>query len=241
MSTYTFTVKHSVIKTLALFAARKDIRYYLNGIAVDLRDPAAPTLVATDGHRLIAVDLLAHDPSVEITQGGVLPKIDVSIIPIDALLKIKPAKVGRTELPLTITLCDPVKITDASTGETVGFDRFTLARIATSPDAAVTCRLVDGRYPDWRRVIPSTEGVRLQAAASLYQVGYLSDMVEALQLLGIVGSKFPGLPLDCACYVPINQWNEEPITSARLLTLQERAMVLPFTKGVHAVLMNKRV
>lgn len=52
-------IEHSTIKALLNIAAKGDLRYYLNGIAIDVRS-ADTTLVATDGHILLAVPV-AHD------------------------------------------------------------------------------------------------------------------------------------------------------------------------------------
>lgn len=52
-------IEHSVIKALLTVAAKNDIRYYLNAVAIDVRS-ADTTLVATDGHILLAIPV-AHD------------------------------------------------------------------------------------------------------------------------------------------------------------------------------------
>lgn len=57
-------VEQSVVKALLTVAAKSDIRYYLNSIAVDIR-AADTTLVATDGVILLAVPV-THDPDAPI-------------------------------------------------------------------------------------------------------------------------------------------------------------------------------
>ena len=47
-----FTIEKNTLKALLLFAGKKDIRYYLNGVIVDGKESK---LVASDGHRLITV------------------------------------------------------------------------------------------------------------------------------------------------------------------------------------------
>ena len=49
-----FTIEKNTLKALLLFAGKKDIRYYLNGVIVDGKESK---LVATDGHRLITVKI----------------------------------------------------------------------------------------------------------------------------------------------------------------------------------------
>ena len=121
------TIAHDTIKALLLIAPKSDIRYYLNGVCVDVRNGAA-TLVATDGHRLLAVPVAADN--VEGASDGQY------IIPRDVLDAVKPVKLARNTLPIAIEIVD--------TRSTI-----TGATTATSPT-------VDGRFPDWRRVTPAS-------------------------------------------------------------------------------------
>jgi len=143
------TIQHSTIKALLVFAAEKDVRYYLNGVCVDVRAatdarPADVTLVATDG-----VIMLAHPVPLEDVEGVIEP--GQYIIPRDALEAIAPRKAGRTALPLTITIVTPTPTVDAD-GRTVA------ARPDIEITGATTLRTapIDGRYPDWRRAMPRT-------------------------------------------------------------------------------------
>ena len=141
------TVEHSTIKALLTIAADKDVRYYLLGICVDARAatddrPADVTLVATDG-----AILLAHPVPLSDVDGVIEP--GQYIIPRDALEAIAPMKAGRTALPITITIRTPAPTTD---GRTVA------ARPEVEITGVTTLRTapIDGRYPDWRSVIPRT-------------------------------------------------------------------------------------
>jgi hypothetical protein len=143
------TIQHSTIKALLTIAADKDVRYYLLGICVDVRAatdarPADVTLVATDG-----VILLAHPVPLSDVEGVIEP--GQYIIPRDALEAVAPMKAGRTALPITITIRTPAPTTDAD-GRTV------VARPEVEITGATTLRTapIDGRYPDWRRVLPRT-------------------------------------------------------------------------------------
>jgi DNA polymerase-3 subunit beta len=148
------TIQHSTLKALLTFAAVKDIRYYLNGICVDVRAatdarPADVTLVATDGHIM-----LAHPVPLADVEGVIEP--GQYIIPRDALEAVTPMKAGRTALPIKLTIRTPAPTIDAE-GRTV----------AARPEVEITGATtlvtapIDGRYPDWRRVLPRTaSGVR---------------------------------------------------------------------------------
>lgn len=61
MSTVSVTVQASILKAICMFAAKQDIRYYLNGILVEFVDQDA-YLVATNGHRLAAYHCKSDTP-----------------------------------------------------------------------------------------------------------------------------------------------------------------------------------
>jgi DNA polymerase-3 subunit beta len=162
------TIDHAVIKSLLLIAAKQDIRYYLNGICVDVTDKHA-VLVACDGHRLLAYPL-APDAIEAPTPGQYT-------IPRDLLDTVKPAKAGRITMPIIITVD---KAPDTPDPERVGVTIKGRTSIAVTGAVTVTGAPVDGTYPDWRRVIPrSTSGEIAQ-----YQMDYLADFGAVCKLLG---------------------------------------------------------
>ena len=175
------TVEHSTIKALLTFAASKDVRYYLLGICVDVRAatdarPADVTLVATDG-----VIMLAHPVPLEDVEGVIEP--GQYIIHRDALESITPMKAGRTALPIKLTIRTPAPTVDAD-GRTVA------ARPEVEITGATTLRTtpIDGRYPDWRRVLPRTasgvpaplDGRLIARIAKAYD--YMNDTPKYFQL-----------------------------------------------------------
>lgn len=149
------TIKHDAIKALLVIAPRSDIRYYLNGVCVDVRN-GATTLVATDGHRLLAVPVPADDVEGATDGQYILPRL--------ALDSVKPVKVPRGDtLPIAIEIVGTqVIITGATT--------------ATSPTT-------DGRFPDWRRVVPASAS----NVPGHYNLAYLGDWGKVAELLGASG------------------------------------------------------
>ena len=146
------TISHDTIKALLLIAPKSDIRYYLNGVCVDVR-AGLVTLVATDGHRLLAVPVTADN--VESATDGQY------IIPRETLEAVKPVKVPRSDtLPLTIEI-EGARIT------------ITGATTATSPT-------VDGRFPDWRRVTPTSASNE----PAQYQPEYIASFGKIGELFG---------------------------------------------------------
>jgi len=155
------TISHDTIKALLLVAPKTDIRYYLNGVCVDVRQGTV-TLVATDGHRLLAVQVAADD--IQSAMEGQY------IIPRETLEAVKPVKVPRSDnLPLTIEIVDArITITGATT--------------ATSPT-------IDGRFPDWRRVTPTSANNE----PAQYQPEYIASF-------GKIGELFGGKNVKCVIH-----------------------------------------
>ncbi len=104
--------------------ANQDVRYYLNGLLLELRDGGLRT-VATDGHRLALCDVAAD------------------IVPADISQIIIPRK-GVVELSRLLDDSD----TPCNLQLNSGFLRITLG------DVVFTSKLIDGRFPDYERVIP---------------------------------------------------------------------------------------
>lgn len=104
--------------------AQQDIRYYLNGLLLSLKEDGL-TVVATDGHRL-ALATLAMTLQV--------PKTEV-ILPRKAILEL--AKLlADTDESVTLRILD----------NQVGFDFGSIHFIS---------KVVDGKFPDYQKVIPS--------------------------------------------------------------------------------------
>lgn len=104
--------------------AQQDVRYYLNGLLLELTSGQIRA-VATDGHRLASCDTQA-----EINSPG---KQQV----------IVPRKAIQELLRILQPGNDPVEVE-------VGSNHIRL----TTPDLCFTSKLVDGRFPDYERVVP---------------------------------------------------------------------------------------
>lgn len=152
---YTLTVSLATLRAARTHAAEKDVRYYLQGVYLDT---AAGKVVATDGHRLFAANAR-----------GVKSNYPAVIIPnetIDAALKQFTGEYARGKslgaVDVTVTIDDN--------------------HIAIgTPTGSVTGKALDGRFPDWRRVVPKAEDVGEQVPAVL-NTQYLTDACEALSI-----------------------------------------------------------
>lgn len=117
-------LKRLIDKTLFAMA-QQDVRYYLNGMLLEVRSGRIRT-VATDGHRLALCDE-AFDPD---------SSVDIQIIlPRKAVLELSRLLSDNDE---------PVKLELSSSH----------ARISLA-QASFTTKLIDGRFPDYERVMPT--------------------------------------------------------------------------------------
>ncbi len=117
------TLKHLIEQT-QFCMANQDVRYYLNGLLLELR-PNALRTVATDGHRLALCDMECELVPGEVSQIIVPRK---GVVELSRLL-------SDSETPCTIQL-------------NVNHIRVDLGEIVFSS------KLIDGRFPDYDRVIP---------------------------------------------------------------------------------------
>lgn len=133
------TVRAEIIAVLKLFAADKDIRFYLNGINLEI-GATESRLVATNGHILGCFRVESEQPDVD------APLTNI-IIPNDLLKPIKPT--GLVEITI-----GELETKDNGKGEEVPVSN---ARPVTLTYAGLSMsgKTVDVRFPDFRRVIPS--------------------------------------------------------------------------------------
>ncbi len=144
------TIEHNILKALLLVAPKNDIRYYLKGVLVDVRAQDV-ALVATNGHVLLSVPYV--DDNIEGDRA-----VGQWIIPREALEAVKPGKVGRTTLPITVEIIPGAQTPDPDRpGVTIKApDAITITGTTTT-----TTKPVDGRYPDWRRVMPGSASLEV--------------------------------------------------------------------------------
>ncbi len=138
---HTFSVQQSQLKThidqTHFSMAQQDVRYYLNGLLLEVDKNTLKT-VATDGHRL------AYYES-QITQ-TIDEKIQI-IIPRKGVVELSKL-IEDSENSVNIELSDNhIRI--------------------TFPNAVFTSKLIDGRFPEYNKVIPETSDRKLVADVDL--------------------------------------------------------------------------
>jgi len=158
----TILIPATRVKALLVIAATKDVRYYLNGVAFDGSTPGRVHAVATDGHRLLALNIEDNKGTAPAWPAGRAPVI----VPRELLESVKPIKNGRTVHDLVITL-------------TWESDRLP-AQVSVKGITVASGGAIDGAYPDWRRVFPrATSGKTAQ-----FNAGYVGEFQKVHELLG---------------------------------------------------------
>lgn len=124
----TLSIESKYIAAVMVAAAKNDIRYYLNSLCLEIGQYETK-LVATDGHRLLVASVLAAQDD--------LTELTTVILPRAMLDRIKLK--GNTLIQIDYNqgkLEHEVKVTYDGKTE-VG-------------------RTIDGKYPDWRRIVPES-------------------------------------------------------------------------------------
>jgi len=150
---------HDLIERTAFAMAQQDVRYYLNGLMLE---PSGSTLraVATDGHRLAMCEL-AVDVGDGIDQQVIVPRKGVQEL--HRLLEQKEAEI-QVE---------------------IGSNHIRI----TTDELRFTSKLIDGRFPDYTRVMPKNADKRLQINRDLLR--------QALTRTSILSNeKYRGIRLD---------------------------------------------
>lgn len=139
MSNEAFSIQFDfrALKAATFCASSEETRYYLKGVFAEYKDGEL-ILVATDGHRLLAVHPENNGPAPHGPAFGI-------IIPLDAIARIKINKYA-TQGDL---VCEAGQWALHYEGIKIGF----------TP--------IDGTFPDWRRIVPSeTSGEAAQFNAA---------------------------------------------------------------------------
>ncbi len=164
-TTLSFSMQQQQLKYLiqntAFAMASQDVRFYLNGMLFDISNQLL-RVVATDGHRLSTCTTQLETEGLTATQ-AILPR--KGVLELQKLL-------SDDETLITVAL--------AKNYLTVQLE-----------DTVFTCKLVDGRFPDYRRVIPTNNDQSIQTSHELFK--------SLLQRSAILSNdKFKGIRFELA-------------------------------------------
>lgn len=154
MPTVTFSLNRAHLKAHLSIAPKTDVRYYLVGVFVDT---VRSRMVSTDGHMM----LITKEPREDIpstANGQAIPPFTIPRATVDVLLKAAPT---LGSLPIQF---------DTETG-----------RIAAEC-AGVSVLRVDGNYPQYTVVLPTTAEPDPAAEWALYDPALTATMQAALRV-----------------------------------------------------------
>ena len=140
----------ALIEKTAFAMAQQDVRYYLNGLLLEL-DAEQIRTVATDGHRL-ALSQLDHKSDIDGSRQIILPRKGVQ-----ELLRL----LGSEDNQITVE---------------IGKNHLRV----NLPNLQFTSKLIDGRFPEYQRVLPEESDNRaiidkLQLKQALSRASILSN------------------------------------------------------------------
>ena len=139
--------------------AQQDVRYFLNGLLIEVHDDHILS-VATDGHRLAKTSVSVEGLGIDLVQ---------SIVPRKAVIEISKFLDAGSEKPVNIKL-------NAS------------HIFVQSGDFSFISKLIDGRFPDYEKVIP--------ANLDKHIIINRSNLIEILSRAAILSNeKFRGVSL----------------------------------------------
>jgi DNA polymerase-3 subunit beta len=139
--------------------AQQDVRYFLNGLLLEIKDDKLRA-VATDGHRLSMSEMTLPE-AVEATEQVIVPRKGVL-----ELQRLLPAE-GEAEVRLG---------SNHVVVELDGGTRF-------------TSKLIDGRFPDYEKVIPASTSSTLEADKA--------ELMQALRRASILSNeRYRGIRLE---------------------------------------------
>lgn len=148
----------SLIDAVQFSMANQDVRYYLNGMLFEIENGLLKT-VATDGHRLAVCALPV---------GQEIPNTCSVIMPRKSVLELAKLTSESDEL---------INIQIGNNNLRVNFT-----------DLTFTSKLIDGRFPDYRKVLPRNPDKTLEASCD--------DLKNALSRAAILSNeKFRGIRL----------------------------------------------
>jgi len=160
-----------IVKAFAKHAAKKDVRYYLQGIHFKNGE-----MIATDGHRM-AILTSPEIKSVSKALDGCT--IATTSRNLDALAEMISSPIAETEVSF-----------DKETGIlTTKWNSYRLDSVVPQSTD------FDVRYPDYKRVIPKDADIKAGFEIFAYNAKYITD---ACSLISAVNTKFKTLHIDSA-------------------------------------------
>lgn len=143
-----------LLDAATICAAKSDVRFYLNGVAIDQGH-----IVSTDGHRAFACDLQVVSKE--------LPQIILPTESVKAFLKKIPAKNRKAVCNLSF---DP----KTKQGK-LSYHNLQAHELFIG---------IDGKFPDWKRIFPKNVPTEFQGVYPQFNWSYMQDFQKVHKALG---------------------------------------------------------
>lgn len=143
----------NALKIAIITAAKKDVRHYLNGVLIEACAGNVVNIVSTNGYAITRVTLNA--PVVD-AHSYVITRDDVERL-------IKSTTVAPNEM---------IELEYIRTSDTLN---------VRDNGNVFICNLIDGDYPDYRRVIPTGDGESVEKIGVSHE--YIGDAMKALKIV----------------------------------------------------------
>lgn len=157
---------NKTFKFALLGAAKNDVRYFLNGILIDQRETGETVIVATDGHRMNHLKLITP---LDLPYGQyILPREFIEMVLKSLSVKVK------DDYSLEFEADEHGNFTISGNG----------GRWET--------RVIEGRYPDYQRVIPDYDNLDPIVPIVSFNPNYFLD---AMKGAAVIGPKTPAVTM----------------------------------------------
>lgn len=148
-------IQRNALKAVSLFKAVKDVRYYLNGVCVKA-SPTETRLIATDGHTLAV-----HRQ--QFSNDRYLPELIIPSDTVKTVLAWKSVNKACADMPMELTITSDTE-----------------ARITWQGDKIAVFKPIDGKFPDYTRVIPES----LTGETAQFNPDYIARCQRARECFG---------------------------------------------------------
>jgi hypothetical protein len=155
-ATFSVSVPASLLRAVATCASWQETRFYLKGVLFE-GVKGAFILVATDGSRMAAARIPYEDEDTPLPIGGKF------IVPLHIIKQLPATKKSDAILTVRVSQTDDCADVEIDCGGT----------LHRSP-------CIDGSFPDWRRVIPTTA----TGKPGHFNAAFVADFQKMAALLG---------------------------------------------------------
>lgn len=214
IATIKLNTKH-LLACLA-FAADEDIRYYLNGVCIETTESGVGYMVATDGHRMLVCEIPELEKEHHRNAQYIIPKEALHVLKGHASREIfLPGEQGEGiwVSKLAHDLIDTLfQVKDGHCELT--FEALTFR-----------CTLIEGKFPKWRKVIPT----EFDGIGCRFNTDYMHDLSKVGELLFGKTSiyKFPCMLHNSASSQVLAVWDREGVFALTMAMKQDEMKSSP--------------